>query len=79
MRIIRIFTRGGLGAKKKLNSKTAFFRILGVGSANALTLPVPISTISTTRFFAGFLRFFAVALLYISVDFSHHNSVQMPV
>ena len=51
MRIIRIFTGSwAWQGVEKLNCRTAFFRILGVGSANALTFPVPFSTISTARF-----------------------------
>lgn len=63
MRIIRIFTRSwAWQGVEKLKCCTAFFRILGVGVANALTRPVPIFTISTARFFAGFFQFSAVAL-----------------
>ena len=76
MRIIFVCVRSwAWQGVEKLNSKMASLRVLGVG--------VQTPWLRQCRFFifhyAKFFQFSAGASLYIAVDFSHHNSVQIPV
>ena len=55
MRIIRIFTGSWAWRRvEKLKCEAAFFRILGVGGADALTPPVQIFLFSTMQKFFNF-------------------------